>query len=336
MLISNASFFNQDHRALRVEMIEGVVPVVYVSPLANAKMQYYVDIVSDEVGWLGTVEELECGDYYIDDVYLFDQEVNGATTEISEDSLSEFATEMLKQPDGMDIMNKMRFWGHSHINMATGPSAQDNSQMDTFASSGHDFFIRGIFNKKGEVNLSIYHYGRGVIFHHVEWQIYTEETDELRDQIELEVKSKVKKKTYAYSSHSYPGSYPYYPRQGQGYGRSQLPISSRYPQGGSYSPNNPNSPSNPTSWSMPPQDELEKWNYSLDDDDDIDLAEDEKEYLLERQRLLLDGEPDEDPDPDAPEMSEDEYEALVQNFHRDIAKDDIESGRIPDDPQTYK
>jgi hypothetical protein len=338
MLISNAGFFQQDHLPLRVEMITGNVPVVYVSPTANAKMQHYVDIVDDEVGWLGTVEELECGDYYIDDVYLFDQEVNGATTEISEDSLAKFADEKLKADGGMELMNKMRFWGHSHVNMATGASGQDNAMMDTFSTSGHDFFIRGIFNKKGEVNLSVYHYGRGIIFHHVEWQIYTEETDELREEIEAEVKQKVKKKTYSYSSAQYPryqGNYPRSSYPPYGGKQDRLPLSTRYPQGGSYSP------SNPDSWSLPAREDA--WNYSLEED--VDLAEDEREYLIEREKLLKGTlEDDEtvaiddldDIDPNSPEMTEEEYEDLVQGFHRDIANEDVQKGRIPDDPQSYK
>jgi hypothetical protein len=318
MLISNTEYFKSNNRQLRVEMIEGVIPVIYVSPIANAKMQHYVDIVNDEVGWMGTVEELDSGDYYIEDVYLFDQEVNGATTEIGEDSLAKFATEMLKEPDGMEIMNKMRFWGHSHVNMATGPSGQDDSQMEVFSDCGHDFFIRGIFNKKGEVNWSVYHYSRGVIFHHLEWQLYTEESDELRDQIEDEIREKVKKKTYPrpmYTGH-------------QSHGRN-IPVSSRYPQAGAYNP------SNPESWSMPAQD---KWPFDLEDDD-FDLDEDEKEYLDSRESLLDDSSEDmigQGIDDDESEMSEEEYKELVQNFHQDIANRDIEEGRIPDDPQKYK
>ena len=310
MLISNAGYFNPNARQLKVELINGGVPDIYVSPLANAKMQHYVDIVSDEVGWLGTVEELECGDYLIEDVFLFEQRVSGATTEITEDALADFAQEVLQQEDGMEIMNKLRFWGHSHVNMATMPSGQDNDQMDTFASSGHDFFIRGIFNKKGEVNFSIYDYAREVIFHHVDWQLYTEENDELRDEIEAEIKEKVSKISYA-TRHNYP--------------HGSIPYSRNYPQGGHYLP------SKNKSWASP---NSSHDDMGWDDFDDI-LGNDAEEAYFggshSTEMVVGDG-----IDEPIQELSEEEYEELTQKFHKDIAGKDVNDGRIPDDPQNYK
>ena len=39
------------------------VPVVYIAPVAFAKMQLYVEIADQEVGWLGTAERLPSGDF---------------------------------------------------------------------------------------------------------------------------------------------------------------------------------------------------------------------------------------------------------------------------------
>jgi hypothetical protein len=212
MFISDLDFFKQDSTPISIEKLKGGggTPIVYVSPIANAKMQHYVDLVNQEVGWLGTVEELESGDYLIEDVFLFDQQVSSVTTEISEDGLAEFATKMLQRPDGMEIMNKLRFWGHSHVDMPTGPSGQDNEQMEVFADCGHDFFIRGIYNKRGDVNLAIYDYKKELIIKHPKWKIYVTEEESLREDIEAEISEKVKHKTYTshipggYNGSSYP------------------------------------------------------------------------------------------------------------------------------------
>jgi hypothetical protein len=298
MYISNTNYFKQDTRPTSIEMISCGIPTIYVTPIANAKMQHYVDIVADEVGWLGIVEELESGDYLIEDVYLFEQRVSTATTEITEDALATFATEMLKRDDGMEIMNKLRFWGHSHVNMGTGPSAQDDSQMDTFESSGHDFFIRGIYNKKGEVNLCVYDYARGVIINHPPWAIYHEEEESLRDEIEQEVKEKVTRMSSMYGK-------PYYNR-----GKVNT---DQYPHLKDRYRNN--------QWTLPPD------NFGYEWEDDID--EDEDEFS---NRILEDSMDDQDYE----EMTEEEYEELTQKFSKSVRKSKIDQGLIPDDPARYK
>ena len=69
--------------------------------------------MQDEVGWLGTVYyNSEHNYYFVSDVFLFDQEVHGTTTEITPEGLADFATELLQREDGMEIWNNMKLWGH--------------------------------------------------------------------------------------------------------------------------------------------------------------------------------------------------------------------------------
>jgi len=179
------TFFNNWH-----------TPVVIITPEAYVKMIHYVDIANAEVGWMGTVEEMN-GNYLISDVFLFEQEVSAAETTITEDGLAKFAEEMLAKEEGMEIMNKLKFWGHSHVTMGTGPSAQDDNQMDLFSDSGYKFFIRGIFNKLGDINFKIYNYEGNFAIEDVKWVLRYEENEELRDQIQAEFDEKVTERTYA-------------------------------------------------------------------------------------------------------------------------------------------
>lgn len=231
-----------------------IVPKVLISEQAINEMYIYTKEVPDEVGWLGTVEQLEDGTYYIGKTYLFDQEVHGTTTEITPEGLSSFGEELLKQPDGMDIWNSLKMWGHSHVNMGTTPSGQDDKQMQEFENIGHEYFIRLICNKKGELRIDFYNYEAGLTFLDVPYGVeisvdpavqeldmklglLEEQRKQLEHEMQLlidknvteatppikeEIKQKVKKKVYT----TYKGGAG---RTGYGYGNQY-----GYWQGGVY------------------------------------------------------------------------------------------------------
>ncbi len=201
-----------------IKALEICVPQIIISPLALDKMKVYVDECRDEVGWLGTAVRDDKG-IYITDTFLFDQEVSAVTTDITEEGLSTFAEELLKQPNGVEIWNNIKVWGHSHVNMATSPSRTDENQMETFVECGHDWFIRIIANKNGSLRIDLFDYALGVIYSDMPWQtglseeevrlynIINESKKKLKeinskrmatitDSIVEEIKQKVRKKTY--------------------------------------------------------------------------------------------------------------------------------------------
>jgi hypothetical protein len=164
------------------------VPYVLIQPQALHKMFQYVDGCADEIGWLGTAYR-DGKEITINDVYLFEQEVHATTTEITPEGLSNFAMELMNQPDGVDIWNNMKVWGHSHVNMGITPSGQDDLQMQTFQEGGHDWFIRLIANKKGELKVDLYDYTTGVIYLDLPWEaLESDEEGWLQTQIkDLEI-----------------------------------------------------------------------------------------------------------------------------------------------------
>ncbi len=176
--------FKQSSTKTTVQVLDEFIPIVIISKDALAKMQLYCDICDTEIGWLGTATWEDDFTIYIDNVFLFKQDVHFTTTEISPEGLAEFAEELLQQDDGLDIWNNVRVWGHSHVNMSVTPSSQDNDQMVTFAEGGHDWFIRIIANKKGDIAIDLYNYAQGIIYHNLPWW-------EEQSQEELEVIAKI-------------------------------------------------------------------------------------------------------------------------------------------------
>lgn len=170
---------------------------VLISKEAYERMWHFVDVADDEVGWLGTVKELPRGGFLIEEVFLLHQEVTGATTEISEEGVSRLADELLRREDGLEAVNKLRFWGHSHVMMGTSPSYQDERQMDMFRDNDCEWFIRAILNKRGRMEIDIFYFDSQIMFKDVPWIVYNPVTQEIREEILAEFGEKVTKRVYA-------------------------------------------------------------------------------------------------------------------------------------------
>jgi len=161
------------------------VPKIILSREAYTLMALYVELGDQEVGWLGTAVRLEDGDFRIEKVMLFKQQVSGTETEISTEGLQELSMELLgRGEDGITDWNNMRFWGHSHVRMQTFASGTDENTMIKnrfgsrigastfcFQDSGYPWAIRGIFNKMGRAQFSLFLYEEGLRLDDVAWEV---------------------------------------------------------------------------------------------------------------------------------------------------------------------
>lgn len=177
------SFKQREKTTTTVSTInDALKPYFGISSNALIQMKTYVQKCSDEIGWFFIVKKdtQEKNLYYINECYLFDQEVHATTTEVNGENLSKFAEEIMQLPNWEEIWNNLKGWGHSHVNMGVTPSGQDDSQMEFFANSQFDFFVRIIANKSGELKVDLYDYVNGIKFIDVPWVEYPSE-----DEIEI-------------------------------------------------------------------------------------------------------------------------------------------------------
>ena len=83
--------------------------------------------------------------------------------------------------------------GHSHVNMSTSPSGQDDKQMEVFADSNDDFFIRIITNKQGNLRLDIYDFESGIIYEQLKYIPNYGEKEEVIRTIQTKIQEYKKK-----------------------------------------------------------------------------------------------------------------------------------------------
>lgn len=176
----------------RVALVNDV-PMVYLTRKVYSELFHIIDLSDDEVGFLGTVTKTTYGNFLIDEVFILKQEVTAGSTELSEEGIADLTQELLQREDGVDTVNSIRFWGHSHVRMGTSPSGQDDHQMELFEKNGCPWFIRGILNKLGRMEFTIFFFDSGVKIVDAPWAIYEFVNDEERDRIEEELAQKVTK-----------------------------------------------------------------------------------------------------------------------------------------------
>ena len=199
-------------------LYEQETPRIFATPVALYKMRYYIDNTDKEIGWLGYVTKLSDTQYLIEDVFLLKQKVHSATTEIDAEALAKLATDLIKQGEkGMALYNKIRMWGHSHVNMSTGASGQDDNQMNEFATS--DFYIRLIGNKRGEWNVCLYDYVDNLLWSGLELELYYD-VEVTPEELDKEIKDNVSEFTYTNTTTT--------PLAGRGYKRDWWRDYERY------------------------------------------------------------------------------------------------------------
>lgn len=165
---------------------------IIISEEAHKKMRLYIDLCDTEVGWFGTCAKVE-DTFFIEDVFLFKQEVTEVAVDSVIEGLTTLASELLNKPNGTEIYNSLRLYGHSHVRMQCNPSATDmNTQEKTLRDSEAPWFVTVIGNKQGTYRFDINFYDKEVRIEDVDWEIEENDNDALlREQIALELKEKV-------------------------------------------------------------------------------------------------------------------------------------------------
>jgi len=188
-------------------LLETLTPTVWISKQAYLNMCAYIDIAPEEVGWLGSVSRTAGGDFLIEETFLIEQQVHATETELSADSIGNLTMSLLDQGAvGLEKVNKLRFWGHSHVRMGTGASHTDESTMRRFASERIPWYVRGIFNKLGRGQFTIYLFDERCYIKDAPWAVIGDDgrplfdlptvDEKLRAQIAAEMQLKVKSRSF--------------------------------------------------------------------------------------------------------------------------------------------
>ena len=198
------------------------IKLVY-SPSAWLKMNALVDNFSSEVSWFGLVNKTDSPlMYYIYDVLVCKQQVNGAKVDTEDDDMLEFLSGLTDEE-----AEHLHFQAHSHVNMSTSASGTDlQNQADILANMpGNDgFYIFQIWNKRGDINTYFYDLKNNVFYDKDDVEILVEdETYGTIDNFIAESKKMVtgiepkKKKDNVKENKNSGGTTKYYYGGGYGY-----------------------------------------------------------------------------------------------------------------------
>jgi len=88
--------------------------------------------------------------FLVSEIFLPKQAVNATTTafELGDGAQGSFWSEIQKER-GIETVNGIRYWGHSHVNMAPNPSGQDDKQLEDWDHC--EFVIRAMLQQARRV-----------------------------------------------------------------------------------------------------------------------------------------------------------------------------------------
>lgn len=163
------------------------------SQTAEEKMQALIQECSKEIAWKGIVERQGDKEFFIQDIIMFPQKVSSSTVETDDDTFSNWITERVMNNE----IDKIRFHGHSHVNMGVSPSTVDTSYQETILSDIKDFYIFGIFNKKEEWWLNVYDVENNILYEKDDIE-YLYHQSPAKEWAKDSIEKYVKEQTYSY------------------------------------------------------------------------------------------------------------------------------------------
>lgn len=126
-----------------------VKPIVHIDYRAYSKLLTYIRNVENEVGGIGSVKVTSTGDFLVTDIFLIEQTVSGASTNLSPQGVAKFLVERKRQhPE--DDLSGYQLWWHSHYNFNTFWSGIDTG---TIAELGENFdwLLSIVGNQNGDL-----------------------------------------------------------------------------------------------------------------------------------------------------------------------------------------
>lgn len=174
------------------------ITILY-SQKAYLRMQALVDFYDTEVAWYGLVSKLSDKLYYVYDVKLCKQYVNGSKVDTEDEDTLAFFDSLTD-----DEAEHMHFQAHSHVKMSTSASGVDlQNQTDVIRSLGKQgFYIFQIWNKNNDINTYLYDLDANMFYDRKDVVIDIEDEEGcLSDFLATTVDLVVEKKNYPYQQY---------------------------------------------------------------------------------------------------------------------------------------
>ena len=159
----------------------------------------YVKQCSDEIGGLGTLIFDDKGTAHVEQLFMVKQKVHGSTCELDPEDINRVMFEVFEQ----DCKGQLCFWWHSHVNMGTSPSGQDDTTMAQIGNAGYS--IAMIINKIGEMSCR-YHQKHPRLTVKIDVEVEKETYPELEAEVKANIEKYVSKLTYSSTTFSGGGA----------------------------------------------------------------------------------------------------------------------------------
>lgn len=146
---------------------------------AMNKIKALVRLCNKEIAWHGTVTKAVADKrtvYTVDDVFMFPQIVTAATVKGVPDKYALWNAQL---PD--NTYNRMRFHGHSHVNMGASPSGVDTNYQEEMIETLEDFYIFLIINKRDDMWVKIVDVEDNIVYDKGDVEITVQGSDETDD-----------------------------------------------------------------------------------------------------------------------------------------------------------
>ena len=143
-------------------------PTIYITPTAYIKMRTLVEETDVEIAWHGVVHKQD-RNFVITDILVYPQKITSVTVESDDDLYPNWCMEL---PD--EVLNNMRFQGHSHVNMGVTPSGVDEEYYTRLLTQVHDYYIIMVTNKHEAMTLRLYDVENNILYSDLDLNISRE------------------------------------------------------------------------------------------------------------------------------------------------------------------
>jgi hypothetical protein len=150
------------------------------------KIQEYVRRIDAEIGMFGYVTLID-GDFYVDDVFLVEQEVTGGSVDFTDKGLDYAINKAIE--DGR--IEDLKFCCHSHVNMDAFWSGTDEDMIKSMNNGMTPYLVSLVINKRHETEQRVDFYNpagpigefTGQITFNLDLEVETSDSPEIDEEI---------------------------------------------------------------------------------------------------------------------------------------------------------